>query len=225
MMENIIGCDEVMLRQTGFQWNGVCPSICSTVYTNTLFNPPNLCSILICTKLDFHRTYRTLRQLTSGGGGIGLLMLRSEVLMAENITFTTFRYATTWGALGVRISVLAGTRYLFLQGRRHWPWRQRQYVSPKNGSCHLDYSASHLGDSNILVSLDINIWGDDGLGIWSLSEDNKDILNLGGEIYWKTNHMGIRNCGHFKCRCWSFGLLYQSSLVQIVQTKDEKLAW
>jgi hypothetical protein len=62
----------------------------------------------------------------------------------------------------------------------------------RNCTFHRDYSASHTGDNNILVLLDIDIWSNDGLGIWSLSGDNKDILNVGGEIYLKTNHMGIK---------------------------------
>jgi hypothetical protein len=47
-------------------------------------------------------------------------------------------------------------------------------------------------NSNILVLLDIDISGDDGLGIWPLSGDNKDIVNVRGKISLKTNPMGIR---------------------------------
>jgi hypothetical protein len=52
----------------------------------------------------------------------------------------------------------------------------------RNGNFHRDYSDSHLRDSNILVLLDIDIRGDDGLVIWPHPGDNKDILNVGGEI-------------------------------------------
>jgi hypothetical protein len=52
----------------------------------------------------------------------------------------------------------------------------------RNGNFHREYSDSHAGDNNILVLLGNDIRGDDGLGIWPHSGDNKDILNVGGEI-------------------------------------------
>jgi hypothetical protein len=65
----------------------------STIHTNIPYSQPNLSSNLTCTKLDLHRTYGTWRLRKSGSGCMDLLILRSEVLMAANISFTAFCYA------------------------------------------------------------------------------------------------------------------------------------